>query len=157
MQSVRLTPFWFTATRTSILGALVCSAFLTGCDGASEPVVPIADPTTSAPPSAPEPQPITPASQHDGSVAGFVIDESQCVIGARVELLDGPHAGAVFVQTMCDFWGYGDDTGFVFHELPLGKAVTVRATAKGYLPAEILAIPKRSYSYTTMIALRKEN
>ena len=154
MQSVSLTPFRFTATRTSILGALVCAAFLTGCDGASEPVGPI----TSARPYAPDPQPTTPEPQHNGSIAGFVIDQShQCIVGARVELIDGPQAGAVFVQTVCGFWDYGDDNGYSFNELPVGIAVTMRATAKGYVPAEILAMPTNPYSYTTMIVLKKEN
>lgn len=153
MQSINLTPFRFTAARTSILGALFCAAFLTGCDGASEPVGPL----TPARPSAPDPQPITPEPQHNGSIAGFVINQSgECIVGARVELIDGPQAGAVFAQTYCDVWGYGDDNGYSFHDLPLGNT-TVRATAKGYLDAEITVVPTSSYSYTTMIVLKREN
>jgi hypothetical protein len=138
MQKVSITPFRFTAARTSILGVLVCAAFLTGCDGGSEPV-----------------GPITPGPQLKGAIAGQVIDESaECIIGARVELIDGPQAGAVFVQTSCG-WDYS--TGYLFSGLPRGLTMTVRATAKGYLPAETLARPTNPSSYTTMIVLKKEN
>lgn len=92
-----------------------------------------------------------------GTIAGFVIDESdQCVIGARVELINGPRAGTAFVQTVCGFWDYGDDIGYSFHDLPVGMSVTVRATAQGYKPAEMTAAPTNPYSYTNLIVLTKE-
>lgn len=92
-----------------------------------------------------------------GTIAGFVIDQSdQCIIGARAELIDGPQAGAAFVQTVCGFWDYADDIGYSFHNLPVGLPVTVRATAKGYKPAEMRASATMPFSYTTMIVLTKE-
>jgi len=93
----------------------------------------------------------------DGTIAGFVIDRSdQCIIGARVELIDGPRAVAAFVQTVCGFWDYGEDIGYSFHNLPIGMAVTVRAAATGYKPAEVRGVASMPYSYTTMIVLTKE-
>lgn len=139
----------FTQARTSILGGLACAALLGGCTLPSESVAPPPDTTTAT-------QPFT-GGQPNASIAGFVIDQSdQCIIGARVELIDGPRAGAVFVQTVCGFWDYGEDLGYSFHNLPSGIPVTVRATAEGYKPAEKHAAPTNPYSYTTMIVLAKE-
>jgi hypothetical protein len=110
-------------------------------------------PTTATQPPTAGAQPTT----TNGTIAGFVIDESdQCIIGARVELIDGPRAGVAFVQTVCGFWDYGDDIGYSFHNLPIGMPVTVRATAKGYKPAENRVAATMPYSYTTMIVLTKE-
>jgi hypothetical protein len=138
----------FTRARTPILGALVCTALLSGCKLPSESVTPPTDSTAATPPFTGAP---------NASIAGFVIDESdQCIIGARVELIDGPRPGAVFVQTLCGFWDYGDDLGYSFHNLPWGIPVTARATAEGYKPEEKRAVPTNPYSYTTMIVLKKE-
>jgi hypothetical protein len=141
MQRLSLTPIPFTQARTSILGALVCAALLTGCSGASEPVAPLTDPPTPT----------------NAMIEGFVVDEfHQCVPGARVELIDGPQAGAVSVQSSCDFWGYGPNNGYSFHSLTFGIPVTVRATAKGYQPAEKRATPTNRWVEMTMMVLAKE-
>lgn len=50
MHRLILTPVSFTPARTSIVGALVCAAFLTGCKDASEPVAPL---TSDRVPSSP--------------------------------------------------------------------------------------------------------
>ena len=125
---------------------------------AAPPPAPLPPPPPPAPPAPPAPPPPPPgASTAIASVAGFVIDESdQCIIGARVELIDGLRAGAVFVQTVCGFWDYGEDLGFSFHDLPSGIPVTLRATAKGYKSADKRVTPTNTYSYTTMIVLTKE-
>jgi len=155
MQHLSLTPASFTLARASVLGALVCAALLLGCQNAAEPVAQPTKPTTATPPPTPPPTPSAPSTT--GSIAGFVIDKSeQCIIGARVEMIDGPRAGDVFVQTVCGFWDYGDDLGYSFHDLPLGIPVTVRATAQGYRPADRRVAPTNPYSYTTMIVLTKE-
>jgi hypothetical protein len=145
MRRLRLVSASFTRTRASILGAIVSAALLSGCKDALEPVAP---PVSSTP--------LTPGAQHTGgSIAGFVIDEAeQCIIGARVELIDGPRAGAVFVQTECGFWDYGD-VGYSFNDLPLGLPTTIRATASHYQSAEMRAVPTNPYSYTTMIVLTR--
>jgi len=151
MRRVRLVSASFTLTRASILSAIVSVALLSGCKGAPEPAAPFVDSTP--------PAPAQPASQDTGgSIAGFVIDSAEhCINGARVELIDGPRAGAVIVQGgECDFWGYDGD-GYAFNDLPLGVPATIRATASGYQSAEVRAVPTNPYSYTTMIVLTKEH
>jgi hypothetical protein len=96
-------------------------------------------------------------SKATGSIAGFVIDKSDaCIIGARAEMIDGPQAGAVFVQTVCGFWDYGEDLGYSFHGLPFGATVTLRASADGYKTAETRGVATDPYQYTTMLTLVKE-
>ena len=151
MLRLHLTVFPLAFGRVSALGALVCIAGLTGCNDTKESVaLPLpTDPTTSTP--------LTPAQSLTGSIAGFVIDKSeQCIMGARVQMIDGPRAGEVFVQNVCGFWDYGEDLGFSFHGLPSGTPVTVRATADGYTPANISATPSNPFSYTTMIVLAQK-
>jgi hypothetical protein len=72
-----------------------------------------------------------------------------------VQLVDGPQAGAVFLQTVCGFWDYGEDLGYSFHNLPFAT-YTLRASADGYESAEIHATPSNPYQYTTMIVLKKK-
>jgi hypothetical protein len=149
MRRLRLVSASFTLTRASILGAIVSLALLSGCKGAPEPAAPFVDST----PLAGQP------ASHDtgGSIGGFVIDAAEhCIDGARLELIDGPRAGAAIVQGgECDFWDYGDD-GYSFHDLPLGVPATIRATATGYQSAEVRAVPTNPYSNTTMIVLTRE-
>jgi hypothetical protein len=71
-------------------------------------------------------------------------------------MVDGPQAGAVFVQTVCGFWDYGEDLGYSFHGLPFGVTVTLRATADGYKTAETRGVATNPYQYTTMLTLVKE-
>ena len=136
-----------------LIFALLYAPLLSGCSDASEqrfPTYPTSiEPTVPA--VTPTPQPAI------GSIAGFVIDAfDECIIGARVEMIDGPQAGTSFVQTVCGFWDYGDDLGYSFHNLPLGITVTIRATAEGYKSSEISAFATNPYQYTTMILLTKE-
>jgi hypothetical protein len=149
MRRLRLVSASFPLTRASILGAIVSVALLSGCKGAPEPAAPFVDSTPPVPQPAPQPT--------GGSIAGFVIDSAEhCINGARLELIDGPQAGAVIVQGgECDFWGYGDG-GYSINDLPLGVPATIRATASGYQSAEVRAVPTNPYSYTTMIVLTKE-
>lgn len=150
MRRLRLLSSSFTLTRASILGAIVSAALLSGCKGAPEPAAPFADSTQFLP--VPQPAPGTAL----GSIAGFVIDSSdECIIGARVEILDGPRAGESFVQTMCGFWDYGDDLGYSFSNLSVGIPVTLRASATGYYSVVQRATPTNPFSYTTMIVLTK--
>ena len=138
-------------TTTSIVSAVIFAALLNGCNEAREPVAPPGERGTATQPLTPGPQPSI------GAIAGFVMDESdQCIIGARVELIDGPRAGAAFVQGQCYVWGNVGDDGYSFTGLPAGLFVTVRATAKGYKTAEKSAKAANPYSYTTLIVLTKE-
>lgn len=151
MRRLRLVSASFTWTCASILGAIVSAALLTGCKDAPEPVAPPVSSTPLTPVPQPAPQPT------GGSIAGFVIDAAEhCIVGARVELIDGPQAGAVVVQGgECGFWDYGD-VGYSFNDLPLGVPATIRATASGYQSAEVRAVATNPFSYTTMIVLTKE-
>jgi hypothetical protein len=118
---------------------------MTACGEAAKSVAPVVDEIEAT------------KSTAVGSIAGFVIDKSdECIIGARVEMIDGPQAGAVFVQTVCGFWDYGEDLGYSFHKLPVGASITLRATAAGYKMAETRGWATNPYQYTTMVTLVKE-
>jgi hypothetical protein len=93
---------------------------------------------------------------YPGTVAGFVLTEAdECIIGAQVEVVDGPRAGSRVTQTTCGFWDYGIENGYAF-TFSSGEAVTFRATAAGYKPAQIRAFPTNPYQYTTYIVLTPE-
>lgn len=131
--------------------ALVLAMLAIGCDGTSDPAAPPIVPTWDEP-YAPRP---SGGGLSNLSVAGFVLEASEaCIIGARVEVMDGPRQGDSFVQTRCGFWDYGADLGYSFNGLP-AKPVTLRATADGYKPAEIVATPTNPYQYTTYITLTR--
>ncbi len=58
-----------------------------------------------------------------------------CVVGAKVKVVRGQHAGQIATQTTpCDYWGYGG--GFDFTGLTPGVAMTLRASAPGYASVE---------------------
>jgi hypothetical protein len=131
------------------LTAAALAALLIGCDVASDPAAPPSDPVTWNEPYAPG------GGSSNLSIAGFVIDESeQCIIGALVQVVDGPRKGASFVQTVCGFWDYGENLGYSFHGLP-GQPVTLRATAEGYRTAEVVGTPTNPFQYRTFIILTK--
>ena len=97
------------------------------------------------------------AASHNATIAGFVLDSSDnCIVGARVELMNGSTASATFTQTVCGFWDYGDDLGFSFHNLAAGVPMTVRASAPGYKTGQIIATPSNPYQYTNYIYLAKD-
>ena len=94
--------------------------------------------------------------QYFGAVAGFVLSANDdCIIGAKVVVVDGVRAGASFTQTVCGIWDYGSDLGYSFVNLPIGTPVTLRATADGFTAKEITALPRNPYQYTTYIRLTK--
>jgi hypothetical protein len=133
-----------------LIPTLVCAVLLIGCDGTSNPAAAPIVPATW-------PEPHTPPKAGSGhlSIAGFVLDASEsCIVGARVEVIDGPLKGESFVQTKCGFWDYGADLGYSFNGLP-EQPVTLRATASGYKTAEITVMPTNPYQYTTYIVLTR--
>ena len=137
-------------THHRLIPALVLVVLLIGCDGTHDPAAPPSGLTWD--------EPYAPPTQGGGSsnlsVAGFVIEaDESCIIGARVEVIDGPRKGASFVQTKCGFWDYGD-IGYVFNGLP-GGPVTLRATAEGYRTADKVGTPTNPYQYTTYIVLTR--
>lgn len=136
--------FPFSNAHASLLAALVSATLLTSCIDSHE--------LGTSPPSG-NGQPAEPIAG-TASVAGFVVDTSQnCVVGALVKVMDGPQAGEQFTQTRCGFWDYDTTNGFLLQNLPVGTAVTIRATADGYKPADVRVQPSVSYSYSTMIVL----
>ena len=157
MKRVHRTWVPFISKGAHSVGLLFCAVVWTGCgDGDWSTPAPIilTDPTTSPRAS------IAGFVREEG--AGFVFNGDQCLIGARVEMIDGPHAGAVSVQTECEPW-YDSFPGYYFLDLPFGIPVTLRASAKGYTPTEIRAVPANlpvpswdARFYTTTILLTKE-
>lgn len=146
MHRLNVKPLPFVHKR-SIVGTLAFAAILCACSETS----------SSGGPTSPEAPAAQPPMSTVGAIAGFVLDESRdCVIGARIEMVDGPGAGTAFVQTYCHFWGYESDNGYSFVNLPVGSRITIRASAKGYKASEITAIAANPYQYTTDIVLSRE-
>ena len=83
-------------------------------------------PTTSTEP---------PSSSTVGGIGGYVfaVSDGACLVGARVEVADGPKAGEALVQKDCPF---GDAYGYSFNDLPINTLMTIRASAPGYKPVE---------------------
>ncbi len=136
--------------RLLLCPAIILAVFLVGCDGGSDPAAP-SEPVTWTDPYS---RPLEGGTGHL-AIAGFVIDASEeCIVGARVEVIDGPRAGASFVQTKCGFWDYGADIGYSFQGLP-HQPVLLRATANGYKTADVVGTPAMPYQYTTYIVMTK--
>jgi hypothetical protein len=65
-----------------------------------------------------------------------------CILGARVEVMvAGTHVQGATITNPCDVWDVG---GLFFNDLPRGVEVTLRASAAGYLPREIVMTPAPS-------------
>jgi len=98
--------------------------------------------------------PPTPPSQSTGGIGGYIFAGSvgNCLVGARVELVDGPRAGEAIQQRDCPF---GDAYGYYFQDLPLNTRVTFRASAPGYKTAVNNAYPETQVRQTNF-TLNKE-
>lgn len=96
---------------------------LLGCNGES--------------PTSPTAQPPSPVARM-GVVSGNVhTTTGACLVGAVVEVMDGPRAGARFTQTACQgAFDYGDD-GYSFRDLPSDVNVRLRASKAGYQSQEL--------------------
>lgn len=96
----------------------------------------------------------TPPPQGTGGIGGYVFagSDGNCLVGARIELVDGPRAGEAIQQTACPF---GDAYGYYFRDLALNTRVTFRASAPGYKTAEFNALPQIQVRQTNFI-LNKE-
>ena len=101
---------------------------------------------TPAPVPANAPSP-APAAEARGLLVGFVVERTgACVNDATVEIVGGQGVGQRVTQmTPCGVWDYGG--GFVFNDLALGEALTVRATAPGYRSAERTFLPLSTSGY----------
>jgi hypothetical protein len=131
--------------RASRLLAVVA---LSGCAEGAAPY----DPAEAPPPPAPPPAvvPITGAF-----LWGVVVDRSgACLAKATVEVMSGPGAGERAEQvTPCGVWD--SDGGFLFTGLTSGVAMTIRASAPGYVTKEVTATPDRGPQTVTVIALER--
>ena len=106
--------------RTALIPVFALLVF--GCNGSS--------------PTEPSVQP-PPSSRGTGTVTGFVHDQAGvCVPGVLVEVIDGPRAGATFLQgDPCgSVWDYSG--GYSFSHLPANQDVRLRASKKGYVTRE---------------------
>ena len=134
------------------LAAILLAAFtLLACsgdsrsDGPGVPGNPVAPPSPIVPNSPPAPN-------ASGWLWGFVVkDSGVCIEGATVRVVLGQREGESVVQsTPCDAWAYGG--GFYFDKLTPGVAMTLRASAPGYVDAEVTMMPNvRSGSTFTIV------
>jgi hypothetical protein len=113
------------------LAALVLTTLiLLGCSGGSHaPSAPSSSATLEGPPQ-----------QQDVFVFAVVADASGiCIVGATVEVVAGQAVGRRATQTEpCDVWS---DSVVSFSHLRPGVAMTLRASASGYLPQEKVVVP----------------
>lgn len=130
-----------------VAGILFACTLLTGCSDAIGPIIPLnLNPASPGPPA--------PTPKRTGIVAGAVFNEqSLYVLGARVELLDGPRAGAMVLQEAGSSWE--EPPGFYFDDLPPLVPTLVRVTASGYKTIELWITPFEWGNYT-VIALTRD-
>ena len=125
------------------LAAIVLAAFtlsLSACsedsrsDGPGVPGNPVAPPA----PIVPNPPP---APNATAWLWGFVVEASgACIEGASVRVVQGQRTGETVMQsTPCDAWAYGG--GFMFDSLTPGVAMTLRASAPGYVDEDLTITP----------------
>lgn len=136
------------------LVCVLCASLTIGCN-ISEPTEGTPAPRP-LPPQAQPPAPLAPPAQSGGtSITGLVTAESgECIIGALVQVVDGPRAGAEYTQTRCFSWDY-EEVGFSFSHLPSVVPVTLRASAAGFTTAYATLTPTRSTA-DAIIVLKKE-
>ena len=120
---------------------------LLGCSSAdSVPTAPSPSPAVSTPsPIAPvsrAPNPPAPTSGATASFWAIVVPEGGsgvCIVGAKVEIVAGQAIGqSGTMPEVCDVWWVN---GAFFKGLTVGVAMTVRASAPGYLAQEMTVMP----------------
>ena len=133
------------------LAAIVLAAFtLSACSGDSRSYGggvrgnPVAPPVPIVPESPPAPN-------ASGWLWGFVVkDSGVCIEDAIVRVVQGQHVGdSVAQSTPCDAWAYGG--GFYFGKLTPGVAVTLRASAPGYVDEDVTMMPNAGAGSTFTI------
>jgi len=127
---------------------------LVGCSRETTPnVLAPSVPTPSpAPPPAPPVPPGVPTF-----LWGMVIDGSGiCVPNATIEIVDGQAVGQrIRQETPCGAWDYGG--GFTIKELTSGVALTVRASAPGFVTQEETFVPTPGPMYRAVfVTLSRE-
>ena len=77
-----------------------------------------------------------------------------CLEGAAVRLVSSQGEGQSIVQAPCDAWS---DGGFQFLDLAPDVAITIRASARGYVTKDTTFVPSTYSSQQAMsIVLAKE-
>ena len=138
--------------RMSYARTVLAALALAGCVGDDWPDVPTGP---AVPPSAPAPPP-APAPSAGVSLLGVVVEASGlCIYGATVRLVDGAAVGDSVVQRLpCGAW---DGPGFELKGLAAGVAVTIRASAPGYVAKDVTVVtPQGSWQTATVIELSPE-
>ena len=135
---------------------LLAAAFLSGCSGeGTEPSTAI-ERGGRSPEGAGRDTNVNVSAQRSLVLVKVVESSGVCILGASVRVVSGQAAGQTREQqTICDAWSYGDD--IEFKDLTPGVAMTVRASAPGYVPKEATLVPPSYSVYTgTLIVLTKE-
>jgi hypothetical protein len=121
---------------------------LAGCAGDAAPDVPVAPSAPQPPGSPPAVAPVTGAFVWGAVVAR----DGGCIVGATVRAVGGQALGdSVTQQGPCSPWD--DEGGFVFGRLTPGVALTIRASAAGYVAKEVTVIPDRGPQTATVVVL----
>ncbi|MDF2774298.1 MAG: Carboxypeptidase regulatory-like domain [Geminicoccaceae bacterium] len=112
-------------------------------------------PTPEAPPPGPPTVPPDPPSV-GVFLWGMVVDDSGvCIPGATVRVVAGQRLGASVVQrTPCDAWAY--EGGFTFEHVTAGVAMTLLASAPGYVDAEATVVPSLGPQRALLITPSRE-
>ena len=115
---------------------------LLGCSsGAAVPTAPSPSFTATAPVS-PAPNPPAPTQGATASFWAIVVPQGgggACIVGATVEIVAGQAIGqSGTMPEVCDVWWIN---GAFFRGLTVGVAITVHASAPGYLAQEMTVMP----------------
>lgn len=121
---------------------VVAALTLWGCSGETVPSSPFS-------PSPPAPDAVA-------WLWGMVIEQSgACIADATVRVVDGQGLGRTVAQEEpCDAWAYSG--GFVLAGLTPGVAMTLRASAPGYVDKDTTVIPTLEGQTALLIAPSRE-
>ena len=113
----------------STFTVLTVGLLLSGCSQSTMPV-----------PTAPGPGATALATQCSSTCTAMVVDQTGvCLTDATVRIVNGQSVGQILKQsTPCDAWSRG---GVDFKNLTLGVALTLRASAPGYLDQDMTVVP----------------
>ena len=128
--------------------AVVAVLALVGCSAESAPT-PVS-PAVAAPP----PPPAPPAPTTAWLIGVVVHETGACIAGGNVEVLSGQRVGERFEQgPHCDAWNA--DNGFYIDRLAPGREMVLRASAPGYVSAEVKVTPTTGPQTGVVIELKK--
>jgi hypothetical protein len=130
----------------------LAAATLSGCGGevaGPSTVTERAGPSAEAP-STDTTSNVAAAAPERTFLWGMVVQENGiCILGASARVVSGQAEGQAVVQeTSCDAWSFG---GFMFKDLTPGVAMTIRASAPGYVSKDVTVVPYVRGLYTVML------